>query len=367
MRKNELDSLRRNILRDMRMHMRKAREGTQHTGKQQPRRSGKSRVVAEYARRRLGSQAKPRKAAIVRSELFEWFSVIRHSIDYKVMSRIPPKMLCLKAEEFVRDYVVASLRQGVPPNPPVITSRWIAEWCEEYHVDFRKPNRKFKVPKWVLEERLITFWCNIARVRKLATMLLGYDLDMENLDQSPFHMNEAGSLNERTLCVKGAPTVPLKENHCATRCRWSACTMTCSNEQKARAIPGFECMFKAEGEQLEGKLQLHAQALGLPWLSVVTGPKGSYREEHILNLLERHLEPWSPGRQWRVLLLDAYAPQLTDNVRRLAWSRGYVVIPHGGGATGVTQTNDTDLRQHLRRGYVELETLDLDLQSHLLI
>ena len=44
------------------------------------------------------------------------------------------------------------------------------------------------------------------------------------------------------------------------------------------------------------------------WLSVVIGPKWPCREEHILSYLETHLEPWTEDRQWRILLLDAYAP-----------------------------------------------------------
>ena len=131
--------------------------------------------------------------------------------------------------------------------------------------------------------------------------------------------------------------------------------MVTSCEQHAQRIPGLELMFKAAGDVLEKKLQTFARSLGCNWLSVVTGPKGSYREEHVLQYLETHLPPMNEGRRWRLLLLDAYAPQMSDAVRRLCWQRGYIVIIHGGGATGVTQVNDTDLRQHLRKTYVEHE------------
>ena len=155
--------------------------------------------------------------------------------------------------------------------------------------------------------------------------------------------------------MKGAPVVALREGHAASRSRWSACTMVTSCEQHARRIPGLELMFKASGELLEKKLQTFARGLGCNWLSVVTGPKGSDREEHVLQYLERHLPQMTEGRRWRLLLLDAYAPQMSDSVRRLCWQRGYIVIIHGGGATGVTQVNDTDLHQHLRKTYVEHE------------
>ena len=80
-------------------------------------------------------------------------------------------------------------------------------------------------------------------------------------------------------------------------------------------MPGFEIMFTAQGHQVEADLQLYVLAKGLPFrVTVVTGPKGSYREEHILNFFERHLDLWSRGRKWEVVMLDAYAPGLTDNV-----------------------------------------------------
>ena len=58
-----------------------------------------------------------------------------------------------------------------------------------------------------------------------------------------------------------------------------------------------------------------------------------------------------------VFLLDAYAPGLTDNVQRLCWSRGYICLTHGGGASMVAQTNDTDHHAHVRKRFIELQTL----------
>ena len=55
---------------------------------------------------------------------------------------------------------------------------------------------------------------------------------------------------------------------------------------------------------------------------------------------------------------------MSDNVRRLAWMRGYIVIIHGGGATGITQTNDTDLHQHQRRLYTEKEMAEMLRLEH---
>ena len=37
------------------------------------------------------------------------------------------------------------------------------------------------------------------------------------------------------------------------------------------------------------------------------------------------------------------------------WGRGYVLLIHGGGATPVSQTCDTDLNQHVRGAYGDKE------------
>ena len=86
----------------------------------------------------------------------------------------------------------------------------------------------------------------------------GYDPTFKNIDQSPFHQNEAGSKEWSTLTLMGAHTVPLIQNHAATRERWSLNTLTDSAEEQISDdnMPGFEIMFKAErgtrGSQVAG-------------------------------------------------------------------------------------------------------------------
>ena len=144
---------------------------------------------------------------------------VRHSINYKVMTRFPPKLVEVKAKQLVQDYVSSCLQLGVKPDPPVVNGQWLKAWQMEYRVSFRRPNRKFKMQMKVLDVRLLFFWLYVFRVRQLAFLLWGYDLDAFNLDQSPFHINEAGSQNVLTLAMRGSPTVPLKEGHAATRAR----------------------------------------------------------------------------------------------------------------------------------------------------
>ena len=67
--------------------------------------------------------------------------------------------------------------------------------------------------------------------RALAKKLCDWSRPFLNIDQTPFHMNEAGSAVANTLALMGAPAVPLVEYHAATRRRLSINTVTDSNGQ----------------------------------------------------------------------------------------------------------------------------------------
>ena len=207
---------------------------------------------------------------------------------------------------------------------------------------------------------------NVARVRSLCLAVHGYDPEIENWDQSPFHHNESGSQNMTTLAVAGkGAIVPLVEGHSATRERWTANLTTFSNEErlKKEGPPYCEIMFKATAEgPLEQRLWEHVRSRGYgPWVSVTTSEKGSYRQADVLAFLERHLpkvDEQQP-RRWRIIMADDFSAHLSPAVFNLCWSRRYVFIPHGGGVTPVAQTPDTDLNQHVKREYTDRETGEL--------
>ena len=222
------------------------------------------------------------------------------------------------------------------------------------------------MPDPVLCERLGIFWENLFRVRKAAQLCFGYDLPMDNVDQSPFHKNEAGSKDVCTLSLKGAPTVPLIEGHAATRSRWSANTSTQSDYEEAEPgaepiCPPLECNFKADGFVLEQRLNEYIRGYGFSWLSVTTSPKATYREEHVIGFLRRHYQR-GPEATWRIMGLDMYGPQTTPNVFNCCWHQKQVLINQPGGGTGITQTNDTDLHQGTKADYIHEET---ELMIHL--
>ena len=114
------------------------------------------------------------------------------------------------------------------------------------------------MPRAILMQRLEIFWIVTAKLRTLVMLHFGYDPTFKNIDQSPSHQNEAGSQEWNTLTLSGQQTVPLIENHAATRGIRSLNTLTDpAEEQISNAnMPGFEIMFQAErgtsGSQVAG-------------------------------------------------------------------------------------------------------------------
>ena len=346
-----------------------------------PRKTGTSRAPVQIAMRRrghgvLGGAGRKSTCPWLREELYEWFAALRHSVDWpalrrqlgtqsrahpKVMARFTRALVRQKALQFVEDYCRQHLVRGLRPSVPALTSRWFRGWELEHGLSMRAPNRKYKVPKAVLAQRLEIGWLNVARVRALCLAAHGYDPHMENWDQSPFHNNETGSQNAKTLAVAGRE-VPLVEGHADTRERWTGNFTTFSDKDRLRAgvVPYCELMFKASGERLEAKLKAAVRSGGYgPWLTVATSEKGSYRTADVLNFLDRHLPPMTEQRQWRIIMADDFSAHLSPQVRNLCWSRGYVFVPHGGGVTPVVQTVDTDLNQHVKREYSAVESAEL--------
>ena len=268
------------------------------------------------------------------------------------MCRFPKLAFKVKAQMLYQEYIIECLHRGIQPETVDINDRWVDDWLHEHRLSQRKPNRKWKVSRPVLMQRLRIFWIMIYKLRKLVILFKGYDPVMRNLDQSPFHLNEAGSHCTGTIAMKGAPIIPLLENHGHTRERWSLNSVTDSSVERIQSgqLPGYEAMFKASGDIKAKRLQESVNLLGAKFkISVVTGPSGSYREEDILKFLTKWCEPWSDEREWEFILLDAYAPGLTTNVQRLCWSKGYIVVTHGGGASMICQTNDTALHKDVRK------------------
>ena len=86
------------------------------------------------------------------------------------------------------------------------------------------------------------------------------------------------------------------------------------------------------GGTTELKLKAYVESKGYGcWLTVACSQRGSYREADVLDFLEKHLPQLRQGRRWRLMFADDFGPHKSQAVKRLCWSRGYVMVPHGGG------------------------------------
>ena len=205
------------------------------------------RLVRFHNRTRMNGGGRNYKCPWVREALYDWFVGMRYAIDWKrqrtlhsngggkkCAARFPRGLMYAKARSLMTDYVKAKVVSGEKPEAPVINAQWFVRWQQEYGLSMLQPNRRFKVPKAVCYERLELWWISVARVRALAEMTLGYDLDMENFDQSPFYRNESGAQNKATLAVAGENKVALIEGHCDTKARWTGNFTTWSNKDKKK-------------------------------------------------------------------------------------------------------------------------------------
>jgi hypothetical protein len=333
-------------------------------------RSGQKRRKDRF--RILSFQGRPHLAPVLSELLFQWFVDIRGSIK----GRLPTKTVLYKARQLAVDYFSRSLSMGDVPRVPAITKAWVLRWKRRHGVSFRKPNRRFKVTYKGLLVRLKIFWLNNIRVRYFAMRFselkrekklvdsstlpapsgdIGQRIDQ--VDQKGWHHNEAGSKKLGTLEIKGTPKVSLKENHAATRLRSTIFTW-CSNNTDMLSehnLPLEICFkFSGGGVRCIDSLELPRGAY-----SVQGSTSGSYKEVHVFLYLQRHLPVFTPERKskgdWRILYLDLYAGHMSRRIWDLCWNRGYLLLYHGGGCTGLTQLNDVWLHWLLEQRLLEVE------------
>ena len=317
---------------------------------------GKSKGSVPYAYiiRRAGLQGRPMKAPMLGEFLWDWFVDIKTA----VCARIHPRLMLYKA----RSVASAMLRKMRKTNQfvelPVLDKHWLRRWKQRYHVSLRKPNRRYKCSRAKLLTRLRAMWIFNFRVRALSLACLSRDMTIVGFDQKPLHFNEQGSKCAATLHFEGCPEVVLKENHAATRERFSLMTSVTSSAADASVVggPPLQVLFKGT-ERILRDLEV-PQGVNM---SLAFGPKGSYRLEHVLAFLNWALAPWTEARRdardYRLLYLDAYAAHLDEGVKDLAWERGYVLAIHWGCTTGICQVNDTDLHHALSSEYMYCESV----------
>ena len=179
-----------------------------------------------------------------------------------MLARYAQCLVVAKAKQLVSQYCVEAMRRGMKPQVPQLRPRWRTRWRRLYGLSLKKPNRKYKVPKWLLQSRFETMILKMARVRAAAEELLGHDPHILNWDQSLFHNKESASAAKPCLAVKGG-LVPLLEARDDAKSRWTA-NLTASSDvedTRSRGPPPAELMFKG-GLGVARELAAHVRACG---------------------------------------------------------------------------------------------------------
>ena len=305
------------------------------------------------------------------SELFSWFvDSVRN-----VRGRLPSALLLDVARVFAKDLVSWHAEQKevgqVPPHAalalPVLNTAWLRRWRRLHGISWRTVNLRFKCPRSVLKARLEVFWGNVLRVRFLHRGVEPRgELVFEGFDQKPLWFT--ASSQEKTLGLRGARKVVVKENLPMTRARFTAMTRcrwpTPPTDGKEIAV-----LFKAAG----GGARVRAHLRVPPGVLLQFQEKGSYRLEDVLEYLDwildrSRLAPSEdkdasemakassqakdalPGRRV-VYMLDWFAPHLDARVDDLVHSVGHAVLRIGGHLTGLVQVEDTHCHASMAAAY----------------
>ena len=309
---------------------------------------------AQFRMRSHKRQGRPIKCADIDAMLWDWFVTMRSSFA----TTVSPKYVLHKARHFANMVLQDMKKTGVYVQLPKLDSCWLCRWKKRHGVVWRKPNCKYKVGWETLKVRCAATWQNIQRVQQLGLRVLGRELPVEGIDEKPIHFNEAGSKDVRTLEIKGAGDVELKQNHANTRERATVMTSTTSDKKKAARPEQYlplELMKKAgSARTLKGIKLPKNMSVAVTW-----SPKGSYRHEDILGYIRRWCPEWSEARaaakDYRIMLLDVARSHIGNAIVDELWSRGYICLYHYGGVTGVIQVNDTDNHAQFEREYLEFE------------
>ena len=224
------------------------------------------------------------KCPEIGAEMFAWFV---DSIK-NVRGRLPSFILLDVARALSQDMrqwhaqqqEAGEIAPHVKLDLPVLDHSWLRRWRRMHHISWRTVNLRFKCSRAVLKSRLHIFWTNILRVRFLHLLLEpGGELVFEGMDQKPLWFT--ASSQEKTLAVKGARKVCVKENVPMTRARFTAMTR-CRWPTPPQDGRDLAVLFKAAG----GGSRIR-EGLRVPQgVLLQFAEKGSYRLQNVLEYLE---------------------------------------------------------------------------------
>jgi hypothetical protein len=194
--------------------------------------TGAATDTVQYSKRkRARGGGRDPLAKDVRDELFQWF------IDtiLNVKGRLPASVLIQQAKLLGNDilrfhaFEVENGRASPDaplPKLPQFNNQWLLRWRKSYGISWRTCNLHYKCSREVLRKRLGIFWCNVLKVRWLHLFLFGPGAFLRFIDCDEKPLWFTSSALQKTLAVRGAAQVSVKENIPATRDRFTAMTRT---------------------------------------------------------------------------------------------------------------------------------------------
>ena len=216
--------------------------------------------------------AGPKRRAIeVRSALFGFFIDVRDIFK----ARLPQCIMLSKASQIYEEYCELKKLAGEQPDQLKIQRQWLRDWCKDYKISLRHPNKRFSISQENRKRRIIQFLQNVWRTRHWFQVNHNIDPPILSADQMPLHRNE--SSNQKSLNFSAIDqSCFVKENHNLSRER--ATVMTIASSSNTIKKPHLEYVFKGQGKRVK---------VNPPEKSTVQwSEKGSYRVPHVLKYIE---------------------------------------------------------------------------------
>ncbi|CAK0909832.1 unnamed protein product [Prorocentrum cordatum] len=290
-----------------------------------------------------------RMSSLIGFELLQWFVDEIESLTSRGDSS-----LMLEHAVWLRSQL---LQQGQREEDlPKIHKGWLYLWRKEHGISIRQGTTHFQVSYAKALDRVRCMFGNIFRLRHhWSRCHPGTAMRWFSADQKPSWMNNAG--RRPMYARRGSRRVAAKENHAATRDRYTILTCVQSWQPLDGAVPPVAVLFKAQsGARLRQELQVP------PWMHLQFQEKGSYRADDVMDALGFALQPAAKPEDSIVILLDWYSAHLTAEVQQAIRDMGHVVLYHGGGVTGLEQINDTHFHALVQRLMEQIETRVLHKQ-----
>ena len=256
-------------------------------------------VSSSLTKFRRGTAGRPKSIPELRVALFNWVVDVRDTLK----GRLPLQLLRQKCDQLYDNYKAKCHEVEIQPEQLTFSNRWVSDFCKEYRLSLKKPNKRFKLDYVTRKRRIVQFIQNILRIRVFFMKTYKTDIVIWSSDQMPLHRNASAS--SPTLAFSGLDTF-VKENYMLSRERATVLTSVTSNNRHPPPKPEF--LFKGTGKRVNLSLPEELKSVRVQW-----APKGSYRLENMIQFAKslKQVPPLFPN-QFKIITLDDYSVHKLD-------------------------------------------------------